>query len=328
MQELHKQTIHWKSVPEAHRALLPDFTSNQKRALDHVILNQRFIDVLTSNSASVFQSQIAQHNIDPASLSVSGANFEKMKSTLRQFVREWSKEGSDERKCSYDVIVATLKDLFPDVNGRSHIRVLSPGSGLGRLTWEIAQAGFQSEGNEFSYFMLLGSHFILNCVHQEMSPLILAPFVHQTTNVVSIEDRLRQFRIPDQFPSCTPITGSMSMTAGDFLEVYGEDTEGFDAVVTCFFIDTAHNVIEYVETISKILKRGGYWINLGPLLYHYNETDDLSVELSLHDLQRIIPAFGLEMIASSFPHECRYVSNARSMMQFVYQCAFFTCRKS
>ena len=37
----------------------------------------------------------------------------------------------------------------------------------------------------------------------------------------------------------------------------------WDCVVTCYFIDTAHNVIAYIENISKILKPGGYWINLG-----------------------------------------------------------------
>ena len=47
--------------------------------------------------------------------------------------------------------------------------------------------------------------------------------------------------------------------------------ELWDCVVTCFFIDTAHNVIEYIECISKILKKGGVWINIGPLLYHYTE---------------------------------------------------------
>lgn len=39
--------------------------------------------------------------------------------------------------------------------------------------------------------------------------------------------------------------------------------ESWDCVATCFFIDTAHNVLEYVETIWKILKPGGVWINLG-----------------------------------------------------------------
>ena len=27
--------------------------------------------------------------------------------------------------------------------------------------------------------------------------------------------------------------------------------------MTCFFIDTAHNIIEYIEVISRILKDGG-----------------------------------------------------------------------
>jgi carnosine N-methyltransferase len=72
------------------------------------------------------------------------------------------------------------------------------------------------------------------------------------------------------------------MVAGEFIEVYskqpGKDNiyilillDSWDCVVTCFFIDTAHNVIEYIECIHKILKKGGVWINLGPLLYHYTE---------------------------------------------------------
>jgi hypothetical protein len=31
----------------------------------------------------------------------------------------------------------------------------------------------------------------------------------------------------------------------------------WDAVVTCFFIDTAHNIVEYIEIIARILKPGG-----------------------------------------------------------------------
>lgn len=37
----------------------------------------------------------------------------------------------------------------------------------------------------------------------------------------------------------------------------------WDCVATCFFIDTAHNVIDYIDTIWKILKPGGIWINVG-----------------------------------------------------------------
>ncbi len=33
--------------------------------------------------------------------------------------------------------------------------------------------------------------------------------------------------------------------------------EAWDAVVSCFFIDTAHNIVEYLEVIAKALKPGG-----------------------------------------------------------------------
>lgn len=40
-------------------------------------------------------------------------------------------------------------------------------------------------------------------------------------------------------------------------------TDTWDCIATCFFIDTAHNVIDYIDTIWKILKPGGIWINVG-----------------------------------------------------------------
>lgn len=40
--------------------------------------------------------------------------------------------------------------------------VLVPGCGLSRLVVEIASLGFEAQGNEFSYYMLLPSSFILN----------------------------------------------------------------------------------------------------------------------------------------------------------------------
>lgn len=58
--------------------------------------------------------------------------------------------------------------------------------------------------------------------------------------------------------------------AGDFEEIYGgEPVPGepeagiWDAVLTCFFIDTAKNIVNYLRVIHKILAPGGVWINLG-----------------------------------------------------------------
>ncbi len=54
-------------------------------------------------------------------------------------------------------------------------------------------------------------------------------------------------------------------------EVYSApDMAGlFDCVATCFFLDTAHNVLQYLAVISRALAPGGHWVHLGPLLYHW-----------------------------------------------------------
>lgn len=64
----------------------------------------------------------------------------------------------------------------------------------------------------------------------------------------------------------------------------------WDCVATCFFIDTAHNVIEYVETIWKILKPGGVWINLGERTGDFTGRQN-SVELQTWDETRLSPNF-------------------------------------
>ena len=52
--------------------------------------------------------------------------------------------------------------------------------------------------------------------------------------------------------------GLLSMVAGDFVEVYGKPEQAgtYDCVATCFFIDTAHNILEYLEVIRHVLKVG------------------------------------------------------------------------
>ena len=53
------------------------------------------------------------------------------------------------------------------------------------------------------------------------------------------------------------------MVAGDFIEVYGQQKGEWNCVASCFFIDTAHNIVEYIELIYALLKPGGLWTNIG-----------------------------------------------------------------
>ena len=73
-------------------------------------------------------------------------------------------------------------------------------------------------------------------------------------------------------PSFSLPANRFSMIAGDFLQCYSPSPSAdasFDAVATVFFIDTAPNVVSYIETIHRVLRPGGVWVNLGPLLWHW-----------------------------------------------------------
>jgi len=103
---------------------------------------------------------------------------------------------------------------------------------------------------------------------------------------------LKRVQIPDVLPSDLPQGSNFSLVAGDFEEVYGqqdgepdanEPSAGqWDAILTCFFIDTvnsvhlfpheknltivhgqAKNIVNYLRIIHRILAPGGVWINLG-----------------------------------------------------------------
>lgn len=55
-------------------------------------------------------------------------------------------------------------------------RVLCPGSGLGRLPFEVSRRGYACQGNEFSYFMLIGTHPTLGLGGAEQT-VVAAPLL-------------------------------------------------------------------------------------------------------------------------------------------------------
>ncbi len=89
-------------------------------------------------------------------------NVSKVRSTLRQYVREWSSEGAEERSQCFTPLIEGLKRYLPVRDVKQPPRVVCPGSGLGRLPFELAALGYRAQGNEFSYHMLLASTLALN----------------------------------------------------------------------------------------------------------------------------------------------------------------------
>lgn len=81
----------------------------------------------------------------------------------------------------------------------------------------------------------------------------------------------------------------------NLFQVYTEDNH-WDCIATCFFIDCANNVVQFIETIYNILKPGGVWINLGPLLYHFSDLpNEESIEPSYDAIREVILGFGFQL---------------------------------
>ena len=87
-------------------------------------------------------------------------DMDRVQSTIKQIVRDWSSAGAEERAKCYDPLLVALDSLHPD--NRHLVKVLVPGSGLARLAWEIASRGYECQGTEFSLYMLFASNFLQN----------------------------------------------------------------------------------------------------------------------------------------------------------------------
>ncbi|EDV32742.2 uncharacterized protein Dana_GF22187, isoform A [Drosophila ananassae] len=254
-------------------------------------------------------------------------DMDQAQSTLKLIARDWSTDGALEREQSYKPIIDCILEYFkPSDYELKEIKILVPGAGLGRLTYELACLGYSCEGNEFSYFMLIASNFVLNLCDYE-NKYVLYPWVHQYVNNLRREDQVAAVRFPDICPLKNPPKGHFEIAAGDFLEVY-KTPHTYNCVATCFFIDCANNVIDFIRTIYKILVPGGIWVNLGPLLYHYSDVSGQnSIEPTFEDLCIIMESIGFVIESSRTGIRTKYAQNPSSMKQSEYQSLFWVCRK-
>lgn len=305
--------------------------------------------------------------MDHMAVRTSKNDMEKARSCISQFYREWSAEGQIERSKCFDPVITALQTEFnlrkedsPDLD-RSVMHVLVPGAGQGRLVFDICRAGFSVEGNEISYHELMASALVLNHT-QKAGQFQIAPFALSCSNHISRSDQFQTVRMPDVHPSSelsiangsnVPASERMGMATGDFCVVYSQaEYKGvFDTVATVFFIDTAPNIIRYIEAVRNCLKLGGLWINLGPLLWHHgphkdddnNEEkekknfdvsdagigDPGSVELTHEEVVALVEHLGFTLEKQEFgTFETGYMTNPRSMLQSTYRPVFWVARKT
>jgi hypothetical protein len=126
--------------------------------------------------------------------------------------------------------------------------------------------------------------------------------------------------------------------------------QGYDYVVTLFFIDTSLNIFSTIEHIYTLLRPGGVWINLGPLLW--SGSAQAAVELSLEEVLTLVEEVGFTVVRPRHEEcqdgneqatplsdtrvgegcerrtvECEYTSDKRAMMKWIYQAEFWVALK-
>ncbi|ANZ76168.1 BA75_03089T0 [Komagataella pastoris] len=369
---IQPRTLKWKSLSKDEQELLAWFPEHLTSLSQCIANNELFMRELASKVAADWG------NSEDSSKwgSSVGSDLDKVRSTMLQFTREWSELGSKEREICYGRITQELESMYPKVDERQRVKVLVPGCGLGRLVVELVKRGFQTQGNEFSYHMLLASNFILNHTFVANNYQIF-PFIHRFSHNKKRNLQLAPVFIPDynpgdisflqrDFPDI-PVADLMSMTAGSFVDLYGPpnlvqsdiytaDDEAsqfralnkgtWDVVATTFFLDTASNVIEYLKSIHHCLKPHGHWINFGPLLWHYENDENVrtrvctengmqvenvepmkGLELTRDDLVQLIKDIGFIFLKHESEISSPYCGDERSLGGWEYKCEYWLCEK-
>ncbi|KAF5716079.1 trehalase [Fusarium mundagurra] len=282
----------YKHVSRAQRSLLEHQVNYSKKftRIDALLKkNQELCDAIVQNAMNFYgiDEEELQRHISAAQSSGRLADKISVSQALKHYVRDWTEEGESERKETFACLVKTLQGLFPVRDDESPVKILVPGSGLGRLGHDIAGlGGFEVTVNEWSMYMNIAYRFIE--ANRAQNTHSFHPFIDGWSHHATESDMIRELTFPDTSLNST----SVVLTEGDFTTVFNDKTHYYDIIVTYFFIDTARNLMSYLDTIKKVLKPGGHWVNLGPLLYGTGPF----VQLTLEEIVQVTEAMGFEYL--------------------------------
>lgn len=177
----------------------------------------------------------------------------------------------------------------------------------------------------------------------------LHPYAHWFSHQESNASLFRRISFPDVIPRFTP---NFHLVEQDFLtlpipsakcsgkraltwstnQLVTPSTEGYDFIITLFFIDTSLDVFATMGHIYKLLRPGGSWINLGPLLWTGGA--QARVELSLDEVLLAAEKIGFvfqkgaqDTTTARRTVECEYTSDPNAMMRWIYKAEFWVARK-
>ncbi len=363
----------YDQLSDAHKRIGDDVGYPRKISRLEQITQQNAVvtDSIASLARREHSNELAR---SPVPLAARG-HLGGVREAIRHFVRDWSDEGRAERETIFAPILNCLSDI--PLTQRAGMKVLVPGCGLGRLAWEISElgqcfqacvtfrsrvylciisddkiiAGYDTTAVELSSFMTLALRFLMSpSTTQQRKHHTIYPFATSFSHVRSNENIFRPISFPDSVPREKE---NFQVIQGDFLSHRcppspnreAQSKDGYDIVVTLFFIDTSVNIIATLEHIHSLLRPGGIWINLGPLLWT-EPGEQARLEPSLEEVLGIAERVGFkiqdrrrqnrtkadsveerQLANLSTTIECEYARDKKAMMRFAYRAEFWVAAK-
>ena len=313
----------FKSIGDKYLSYLSfDYSTRINKIKQGILTNEKFLLDIVNKYKDNHINKNTKFNSSKRLIEIN-----KLRSTLKLFIRDWTIEGKKERDITYIPVIIEIKKYFSNFNNK---KILVPGAGLCRLAFEMAKLGCDVDAIEVSYYMLICSDFIFNS-NLTLNKYQIQPLIHSFNCLKNENGPFQIFNFPDE--NINEIMnrndfGKLNIIPGDFILSYKDKINCYDGVITSFFLDTANNIIQFIEIIYNILKQGGIWINIGPLLYHFHDIqNEVSIELSWEEVKKIILKFGFE-IKNEKMIDSTYSSVEDRLKTTFYTCIFFTAIKS
>merc|ERR1712113_408367 len=149
-----------------------------------------------------------------------------------------------------------------------------------------------------SRLFLTVADFVLNRPPESALPIY--PLAHVFSENWSHDQQYLKASVPSPRPAAMLPTKEgedaapvLSLVPGDFVKAYshgGPRHRQFDAIVTCFFIDTVTDPVELFELLDSLLVDGGVWINVGPL----NWRKEARMKLNFEEIRAMWVGLGYE----------------------------------
>ena len=323
LKDVEKMENDFKSIGDKYLTYLSfDYSTRINKIKEGILNNEKFLLDIVNKYKNNYTKNISKFNPGKRIIEIN-----KLRSTLKLFIRDWTIEGKKERDITYIPVMEEIKKYLTDFKNK---KILVPGAGLCRLAFEIAKLGCVVDAIEVSYYMIICSDFILNS-NLVKNQYQIQPLIHSFNCLIKENDPFQIFNFPDE--NINDIMnkkdfGKLNIIPGDFILSFKDKNNCYDGVITSFFLDTANNIIQFIEIIYYILNKGGIWINIGPLLYHFHDVqNEVSIELSWEEVKKIILKFGFK-IKNEKMINSTYSSVEDRLKTTYYTCIFFTAIKS